>query len=156
MVKRVLRDPVIYFIMAVNIGLAYAYFVRLISMETILFTYYFQSVMLGISYFIQILTVQKFSVDNLKINGTQVNHTNGTKGCIGIFFLLHYGFFHLAYLIFLFVSFDFTVNKDYLFMTVIAFALGELASVVRHKIQFDRQVQRGTSTVPGFKWNTGT
>lgn len=141
MIKRVLKDPVIYFLLAVNIGLAYAYFYHYINAETILFTYYFQSLTLGLSYFLQIISARKFSVENLKINGRPVENNNRTKGCMGIFFVLHYGFFHLAYFIFLIILFDMNFDREYLLYGVTAFALGELMAVIRNRMMFEGEVR---------------
>lgn len=141
MIKSVFKDPVIYFLLAVNIGLAYAFFNQYISAETILFTYFFQSLTLGLSYFLQIILARKYTVANLKINGKQVDNTVKTKGCMGIFFLFHYGFFHLVYFLFLIVIFDFNVDYEYLMYGITAFALGELTAVVRHSMLFEGEVR---------------
>lgn len=140
MLRRVLKDPVIYFLMAVNIGLAYAYFLNIISAETILFTYYFQSLMLGVSYFLQIMTIHNYSVEDVKFNGVQVEKSAKTKGCIGFFFLIHYGFFHLGYLIFLLINFDFKVDTGFLLPSLTGFALGELIAVIRHNSIIQKEV----------------
>lgn len=140
MIKRILKDPVIYFLTVANIGLAYAYFAHIISAETILFTYYFQSLIFGLSQFFQMLTLKEFSVENLKINGRQVEKSNKTKGCLGIFFLMHYGFFHLVYLVFLLSSFDFKVDSKYMLTTLLTFAVGEMLAGIRLKLFTQKEV----------------
>ncbi len=147
MLKKILKDPVIYFLLSVNIGLAVAYFKNFISAETILFTYYFQSLLIGFSYFFQIITLKDFSVENMAVNNKPLEKTSKTKGCIGLFFLMHYGFFHLVYFIFLtvFLGLNGKVDSQFVLTSIIAFAFGELIAVVRHKINFrDEKPNIGT------------
>ncbi len=72
------------------------------SLGTIMLIYWAQSVIIGIFVFIKILSLKKFSTENFRINHQPVEPTKGTKYFTAFFFLIHYGLFHLAYLIFLF------------------------------------------------------
>lgn len=72
------------------------------SLGTIMFIYWAQSVIIGIFVFTRILSLKKFSTENFRINHQPVEPTEGTKYFTAFFFLIHYGIFHLAYLMFLF------------------------------------------------------
>lgn len=133
MFRRILLDPIIYFLLGINIALGMAYFQGAISAETILFTYYFQSLVIGLSYFIQMKTLKDYSVDGFKINGAQAVKSPKTKGCTSTFFLFHFGFFHLVYFIFLITSFKFTVDSTFLWTSVLAFGVGEAMAIVRKR-----------------------
>ena len=68
----------------------------------LILVYWVQSVIIGASYFFRILTLDKFSTKNFKINNRSVDPTPETKRFTAFFFLFHYGFFHFVYLIFIF------------------------------------------------------
>lgn len=67
----------------------------------LLWPYWIQSVVIGYYNVRRIQKLQRFSTDGLKINGSAVDPTPGTKRQTWIFFSIHYGFFHFGYLIFL-------------------------------------------------------
>lgn len=72
-----------------------------ISATEILWIYWFQSVTIGIFNFIRMITLKNFSTEGFKQGGKQVLPTRGAAISSGVFFLFHYGFFHLIYAIFL-------------------------------------------------------
>ncbi len=70
----------------------------------LMLVYWVQSVIIGVSYFFRILNLDKFSTENFQINNREVDPTAATKRFTAWFFALHYGFFHIGYLIFIFVE----------------------------------------------------
>jgi hypothetical protein len=64
--------------------------------------YWFQSVTIGVINFLEILNLKSFSTKNFKLNGKSVEPNEKTKKSVASFFLLHYGFFHFIYAIFVF------------------------------------------------------
>lgn len=71
----------------------------------IIWVYWSQSVTIGILWFFKILTLKQFSTKGVKINNRSVKPTRGTKIQTAVFFLIHYGFFHFIYAIFLCVHY---------------------------------------------------
>jgi len=67
----------------------------------LMLVYWVQSVIIGASYFFRILSLDKFSTENFTINDRSVEPTPETKRFTAFFFLLHYGFFHFGYLMFI-------------------------------------------------------
>lgn len=67
----------------------------------IMWVYWAQSVVIGLSNFQRIRSLKSFSTENFKINGKQPDESPVTKRKTAFFFLVHYGFFHVAYFIFL-------------------------------------------------------
>ena len=65
--------------------------------------YWAQSVIIGAFNVVRMWTLENFSTDGLKMNDQPVDPTTATKRYIAIFFMFHYGFFHLVYAIFLIV-----------------------------------------------------
>ncbi len=67
----------------------------------LMLVYWLQSVIIGVSYFARILALDKFSTENFTINDRAVAPTCGTKIQTACFFAVHYGLFHVVYLIFI-------------------------------------------------------
>lgn len=70
----------------------------------LMLVYWVQSVIIGISYFFRILNLDNFSTENFQINNRDVDPTVATKRFTAWFFAVHYGFFHMGYLIFIVVE----------------------------------------------------
>lgn len=68
---------------------------------TIMLAYWCQSIIVGIFNFIRILTLKDFSVENFRISGRNATPGTGTKLFTAFFFAMHYGIFHLVYLLFI-------------------------------------------------------
>lgn len=71
------------------------------SLSTILWTYWVQSVLIGLFQCLKILNLKEFSTQGYTMNGRSVLPNEETKRRSAGFFLLHYGFFHFIYAIFL-------------------------------------------------------
>lgn len=72
-----------------------------ISILEILWIYWIQSVIIGIFNFVKILSLKDFSTEGLKANNKPVPESKAGKISTGVFFLVHYGFFHFVYAVFL-------------------------------------------------------
>lgn len=72
---------------------------RLVDMMVV---YGIQSLVIGASYFARILSLEKFSTENFKINGRAVEPTPETKVKVAVFFAFHFGIFHLVYFTYMF------------------------------------------------------
>ncbi len=67
----------------------------------VMWIFWAQSVVIGLVNFLRIISLKEFSTENFQINDRPVEPTEGTKFQTAIFFLIHYGFFHLIYMMFL-------------------------------------------------------
>lgn len=67
----------------------------------VLWIYWIQSVIIGVINFIKILSLKDFSTEGFKQGNKEVPVTAAAKISTAIFFLFHYGFFHVVYAIFL-------------------------------------------------------
>lgn len=67
----------------------------------LLWPFWIQSVIIGFYARRRMLLLKDFCVQGLKINNRQVEATPETLRKVANFFALHYGFFHLGYLVFL-------------------------------------------------------
>jgi hypothetical protein len=68
----------------------------------VLWVYWIQSVIIGVFNFIRILSLKEFSTVGLRRGaGGELPATKAAKISTAIFFLIHYGFFHFVYAMFL-------------------------------------------------------
>jgi hypothetical protein len=106
-IKNIVSDPEFWFVLVFNGFIAWGYTDKLLSLDTVVWIYYFQSVLLGIGNAVRMAFMQGFTTENFTINGQPVSSPSKAKWMSTIFFLVHYGFFHVVYLVFLMVgSFD--------------------------------------------------
>jgi hypothetical protein len=109
------------------------------SATSLMLVYWSQSVVIGISYFFRILSLEKFSTENFRINNRPVDPTPATKIQVAGFFAMHYGFFHVVYFVFLIADPEDTVSLDAAFwLCAAAFALNHFWSY-RYNRDLDRQ-----------------
>lgn len=78
--------------LCMNLFLVYEYIETPRIIDTIILLFYVQSVLIGIFNALDMFTVT---------NSVGESGNMSAKGCAGLFFLVHYGIFHLVYLFFL-------------------------------------------------------
>lgn len=96
------KDGSIWSLLAANVLVLVISYLEDWSLANMLLVYCAQSLVIGVSYFMRMLSLDKFSTKNFKINNRSVKPTKATKIQTAIFFAFHFGFFHLVYLIFIF------------------------------------------------------
>lgn len=79
------------------------------DLTTIMFIYWCQSIIIGFFNVIKILILKDNTTQNFTVNGKPAKLTIKTKLFMAIFFSMHYGMFHLGYLVFI-LSNPFTSN----------------------------------------------
>jgi hypothetical protein len=67
------------------------------SLAILMWVYWGQSAIIGVLWFFKILSLKDFSTKGFKINNRSVAPTTATKIQTAVFFLFHYGFFHVGY-----------------------------------------------------------
>ena len=82
----------------VALGIAWA---TGVSLKQMMAVYWVQSVIIGVTNVIRIMNLQKFSTAGFTSNDKPVPEDERGKRGTAVFFALHYGFFHLGYLVFL-------------------------------------------------------
>lgn len=109
------------------------------GMLPLMAVYWGQSVVIGIANFFRLLSLDRFSTKDFKLNGRSVDPTTSVKWQVSIFFLIHYGFFHALYLLFLATDAGAQPLFDIWFWLCIAtFAMNHLWSY-RYNRERDRQ-----------------
>jgi len=71
------------------------------DLAVVMWIYWSQSIIIGLANFIRILHLREFSTKGIQADGKPVEPTTKFKRQTAFFFLAHYGFFHLIYLLFL-------------------------------------------------------
>ncbi len=145
-------DPSLWILLFSNLLTIYLATKENWDLSTILGIYWFQSVTIGFFNFIRILSLKSFSTKGVQVNGQSVQSSRGTKIFIAFFFLFHYGFFHVIYLVFLFVSsflkaFDLgfgVVDFKYIFSVGVLFFLNHLFSYFYNRPKDSEKQNIGT------------
>lgn len=132
-------DTSIWSLIAANAATLVAAVVFDWTANSLMLIYWSQSVIIGISYFLRILSLEKFSTENFQMNGRHVDPTAKTKIQVAFFFAAHYGMFHFVYFIFLVTDTHQPVLLDTAFwFCAAAFAVNHFWSY-RYNRDIDRQ-----------------
>lgn len=125
-------DSSTWILLASNVfTIALAVFEQL-SFGTVIWIYWMQSVVIGLFNAIRIFSLDKFSTEGMTSNGQPVAPNSvASKIQTGIFFLVHYGLFHLVYAFFLFASFP-DVHLWYVGVGAAIFFSNHLFSFIEH------------------------
>ena len=90
--KNVVSDPELWFLIVINGSLYYLYQNGQLDPFTIVWIYYVQSLLIGVQYFTRMILLRNQG-------GATAEATSPKRNAL--FFLLHYGAFHLIYFVFL-------------------------------------------------------
>jgi hypothetical protein len=134
-------DMSLWFLLFSNIATIFFAITEDWNLFTIMWVYWFQSVIIGFFNFIRILQLKEFSTKGFKINGMPAKPTQGTKFFTTFFFLFHFGFFHFIYLIFLLTDISIkasgnTLNQaevKYILLVALLFFINHLFSYFYNK-----------------------
>ena len=133
-------DGSIWLLLAVNaVALALAHHQGWV-LQKLMLLYWGQSIIIGASYVLRILSLEKFSTEGFTINDQAVDPVPQTKFKVAVFFVFHFGFFHLVYFIFLVAG----PSKDplrldlWFWLCMLGFALNHFWSY-RYNREVDRQ-----------------
>lgn len=99
--RNLFNDPSLWSLLLSNLATIFFATKENWNLLTIMWVYLFQSITIGFFNFIRILQLKEFSTKGVTMNGHPLKPTQGTKIFIAFFFLFHYGFFHLMYMILL-------------------------------------------------------
>ena len=145
MLKKLFSNLAFLFLLAGNIYCIWYYQNHPGGFTTVVWIYWFQSITIGFFNFVDLLTIQNYDAANFKINNQPVAANN--KGCAAWFFLLHFGFFHIGYAIFLLIDFGIrSVSKTVFLLGIATFFLESIINFIRQK-QLERTVKLNIGTM---------
>ena len=111
----------------------------------VMLVYWVQSVVIGYYNYHRIMDLKKFSTANFEMNDSQPDPTPETKKRVALFFALHYGVFHAAYL-------GFIVSKEV--GDISLSSLGIIACIVafifNHRYSYQHNKERDSQRVPNI------
>ena len=137
-------DGSIWLLIAVNaVALGIAHWQQW-PLTQLMLLYWAQSIAIGLSYVLRILSLEKFSTEGFTINDQAVDPTPETKRKVAGFFAFHFGFFHVIYFVFLLAAPKTQARIDaWFWLCILAFALNHFWSY-RYNREVDR---RGTPNI---------
>jgi Family of unknown function (DUF6498) len=135
--KKIYTDSGFWILLGWNIFLVYYQYIHPEEFKTILWIYWAQSIIIGLFNFADILTLQKVEPGSWKENDNIVSDARA-KGCASFFFLFHYGFFHLAYVVFIFafVKTEGLFDFNFFILSVAAFLISQLIWFIKRKTTY--------------------
>lgn len=145
MLKKYVINPPLLFLIAGNLYCIWYYENHTAGFATIVWIYWLQSIIIGLFNFLDLLTIKNYNAAGFKMNNEPVTEKN--RGCIAWFFLLHYGFFHLGYCIFLLIDFGIsTVDENFLLLGVGAFLMESLLGFRKRK-QLEHEIKLNIGSI---------
>ncbi len=124
------------------------------SIGLIMLAYWSQSVIIGFFNFFRIISLKNFSTENFRINNQPVRPSEQSKWRTARFFAIHYGAFHLGYLIFILTDFAKGIGFQELLFVIAAAAVffaNHLYSFI-HNLAKDTAKKRNIGTVMFFPY----
>jgi hypothetical protein len=137
-IQKIIRDPALWALVGFNALLIIQYRQDAKEYTTIIWLYWCQSVLLGFFTFFDMVTMKAddISVENMTINNKPATPQQA-RGCLPWFFLVHYGGFHLGYLVFLFIGFNFLdINFQSLKWSLLALLISYVFLFIQNKKQY--------------------
>ena len=138
-------DGSIWLLLAVNIAvLGIAHWQKWPLLQLMLM-YWVQSVAIGLSYVLRILSLDKFTTEGMKILGEPVAPTQESRSLLAFVFVFGFGFVHAVYLVFIYAGATMSTKVPlrldlWFWVCTAAFVLNHLWSY-RYNSELDR---RGT------------
>lgn len=143
-----MRDRSLWQLVAANAtALAIAWFLDL-SIGSLVFVYWLQSVVIGAMQVIRIARLRRF-VPDLGAKHPPVSESVGIKIWIAAFFSVHYGVFHLVYLIFILVATGGNVGDPFALLACGAAFLFHHALTLRQSLKSDAD---GVPSLKALMW----
>jgi hypothetical protein len=105
-----------------------------LSLQTVMMIYWSQSVAIGAVNVLRILALRDYSTDDFRVGGP-LSPSFGAKLKVAGFFTLHYGFFHVVYLVFILAAMTrgrVDVNVPFVLYGAALFAGTDLAALALH------------------------
>lgn len=126
-------DPSFWILVSVNVFCIYYYQMHPEGFRTIVWIYWIQSVLIGLFNFLDLLTVKFPAPGSMTFNDKPINGSGAGKGCVSLFFLFHYQFFHLVYAIFIAVQVKGTIDLNFILLAIAAITLELTLGFIRNK-----------------------
>lgn len=131
--NKIFADPGLYFLLLFNLYFIYEFQLQPENYAGIVWIFWCQSVLIGLFNFLELLTLKNVRADVVSVNSEPVNPNQG-QGCLALFFLLHFGGFHVGYLIFIAIKVGFRhINLTFFLVSLALLFVNQIFTFIRHK-----------------------
>ncbi|MEO0475778.1 MAG: DUF6498-containing protein [Planctomycetota bacterium] len=124
-----------------NVATIISYVMAWVTFNELLWSYWCQSVLIGIFNALRMSVLKDFSTEGFTSNGKRVSENAAGKFSTVIFFIIHYGFFHMVYAVFIAGQSggipNFMNASIWLIVVFVFFYLGSELFIVRAQIRID-------------------
>jgi len=131
MLKKYLANPYLLMLLASNLYCIWYFNNHSNGFITVVWIYWLQSVIIGFFNFVDLLTIKNYDTSGTSLNDQPI--TEKSKGCLPWFFAVHFGIFHLVYMLFIAVDLGIDVDNRFFLIGVAAFLLESLSAFIRRK-----------------------
>lgn len=129
--RKALMDPSLWILLLGNFWCIWYFGSNPEGIGNVIWIYWLQSVIIGLVNFLDLLTLKDFNSVNFKLNNEPVTSKN--SGCVGWFFLMHYGIFHFVYMIFIAVDYHKNINGKLILLVLAGFIVEAIISFKQRK-----------------------
>jgi hypothetical protein len=143
-IKTVFGDQSFWILLLSNIAAGFFALNEGWSLYELMLVYWIQSVIIGASNFVRILSLKEFSTKSLRVSGRErPEPTLKLKVSMALFFLVHYGFFHLVYFVFLSLNKHPATNYASILIVSLCFLISHLFSFLFNRSQDNKRATIG-------------
>jgi len=103
--KQVSQDVSLQTLFLVNLATIFIAVQEKWGLGTLMWVYWFQSVIIGLFNIVRIIRLEKFTTEGFTMNNQPVPPVPASRYVVAGFFAMHYGLFHLVYFFFLLLGF---------------------------------------------------
>jgi hypothetical protein len=144
--QKILRDPAFWTLLLLNLLFIIEFRNDPSQYTSIILLYWCQSVLIGVFNFLDMVTAKNLKAD-ITVNGKPATPAQA-KGCLPLFFLVHYGIFHGVYLIFLMMDLKLTdTNFSYLRLALAGVLLQQVIQFVQMKTKYAQTTRTLSSLI---------
>jgi hypothetical protein len=136
--KSFYSNPAFLSLLGINLIILWEYLQQKDSLNQVIFLYWVQSSLIGIFTFIEMMVLKPKEQSGKGFINTSIGLPEKT-GCMGGFFAVHYGFFHLVYFVVISIKLKGNISSPTLLQTM----LGLLIVQLIHFYQNRKYVQAG-------------
>jgi len=141
------RDLSLWTLIAANLFTLVAALEGTWALHAILLVYWAQSVAIGLTNAVRLVALRDFSTRGFKINNRRPPETARTKWSTALFFSMHYGFFHLIYLVFILADAEEAGAANPLSL---GFVLAVIGFVINHAFSLRYNIETDHSGKPNI------
>lgn len=148
--RELTRDTSLQVLLLVNLFTIFVAVKEEWGLGTLMWVYWFQSIIIGFFNVVRIVRLKNFSTDGLKMNDQPISPTQASKYLVAGFFTVHYGLFHLVYFFFLFIGFTKIAGStspvawNFVIVTSLMFFCNHLFSFLYNKERDVKKINIGT------------